>query len=99
MSRRQQFHQGSLVSHMTPMDAGYVDTLHGMASNLVAKGASAADAATQAQGLLYAVVQRHASMMAVTDTFWILSLVFLAVIPIALLLKSAPRMAGPVPMD
>ena len=43
---------------------------------LVAQGASAVDAAGQAQGMLYGMVQRQAAMMAVTDTFWVLSLVF-----------------------
>ena len=52
-------------------------------------------AAGQALGVLYAMVQRQAAMMAVNDTFWMLSLVFLAMIPIALLLKSTPRVAGP----
>ena len=65
----------------------------------MAHGASAADAAGQAQGVLYAMVQRQAAMMAVNDTFWVLSLVFLAMIPIVLLLKSTPRVAGPLPME
>ena len=38
-------------------------------------------------------------MMAVTDTFWVLSVVFLALSPIVLLLKSTPRVAGPEPME
>ena len=99
IARRQQFHQGHLVSHVTPMDPGYAATLKGTAANFVAHGASAADAAGQAQGVLYAMVQRQAAMMAVNDTFWVLSLVFLAMIPIVLLLKSTPRVAGPLPME
>lgn len=99
MSRRQQFHQSSLVSHMTSMDAGYVDTLRRVAANLIAKGSSAADAAAQAPGIVYGLMQRHAAMMAVTDTFWVLSLVFLAVVPIAFLLKSTPRPTGPVHLE
>ena len=98
-ARRQQFHQEILVSHLTPMDPGYAAMLHGTSGNLVAQGSSAADAAGQAQGVLYGIVQRQAAMMAVTDTFWVLSLVFLAMIPIVLLLKRTPRIAGPVPME
>ena len=99
LARRQQFHQGTLVSHVTPLDYGYTETLQGTAAGLVAKGASAADAAGQAQGVLYGMVQKQAAMMAVADTFWILALVFLALVPIVLLLKATPRVAGPVPMD
>jgi DHA2 family multidrug resistance protein len=99
LARRQQFHQDTLVSHVTPLDPGYGELLNNTAANMVAKGASAADAVGQAQGVVYGIVQKHAAMMAVTDTFWILALVFLAMVPLALLLKSTPRAAGPVPME
>jgi DHA2 family multidrug resistance protein len=99
MSRRQQFHQSSLVSHITSMDPSYTTTLQGTAANLVTQGSSAADAAAQAQHMFYGLVQRQSAMMAVTDTFWILSLVFLAMIPIVLMLKSAPRPAGHIPIE
>ena len=99
VARRSQFHQGTLVSHVTPLDPGYGDMLQGTASALVASGASAADAAGQAQGIVYGVVQRQAAMMAVADTFWLLSLVFLVMVPLVFLLKKTPRVAGPVPME
>ena len=38
-------------------------------------------------------------MMAMTDTFWLLSLVFVAMVPIALLLKSTRRQVGPIHME
>ena len=84
---------------MTPLDPGYAEMLRSTASALVAKGASAADAAAQAQGVVYGTVQKHAAMMAVTDTFWILALVFVAMVPIVMLLKKTPRLTGPVPME
>ena len=99
MARRSQFHQGTLVGHLTPLDAGYGDMLHGTASTLVAQGASAADAAGQAQALVYGLVQRQALMMAVTDTFFVLSLIFVAMVPLALLIKRSAPPAGPVHMD
>jgi hypothetical protein len=45
------------------------------------------------------LVQRQAEMMAMTDTFWPLSLVFVAMVPIALLLKSTRRQVGPIHME
>ncbi|HEX5109242.1 MAG TPA: DHA2 family efflux MFS transporter permease subunit [Vicinamibacterales bacterium] len=99
LARRQQFHQETLVSHVTPLDPGYGEMLRNTAAALVAKGTSAADAALQAQGVVYGTVQKHAAMMAVTDTFWILALVFLAMVPIVMMLKKTPRVAGPVPME
>ena len=38
LARRAQFHQSNLVSHLTPLDQNYNDTLHGIANMLVTKG-------------------------------------------------------------
>jgi len=92
LARREQFHQQVLVSHLTPLDGNYADALRSVASSIGAQGASAVDAAGQAQGVLYGMVQRNAAMLAVNDTFWILALVFLGMIPLVLFLKrTAPR--------
>jgi DHA2 family multidrug resistance protein len=99
VARRQQFHQEVLVSHLTPLDGGLMPTLNGMAANLVAHGSSGPDAMAQAHGLLYGMVQRQAAMLAVTDTFWILALVFLSLIPLVLFLRSAPPRTGAVMME
>jgi DHA2 family multidrug resistance protein len=99
IARRSQFHQVTLVSHLTPLDAGLSPTLNGMTANFVAHGASSPDAYAQAQGLLYATVQKQSAMLAVADTFWILALVFLAMIPAVLLLRRTPVHAGAVMME
>jgi hypothetical protein len=87
------------VSHVTPLDPAYADLLHGAAATLVAKGASAADAARQAQGIVYGLVERHAAMMAVTDAFWVLAIIFVAMVPLALLLQKTAPVSGPVAVD
>ena len=99
MARRQQFHQEVLVSHLTPLDGGVLPALNGMTANLVAHGASSADAATQALGQLYGLVQRQAAMLAVADTFWVLALVFLSMIPLVLCLRGAPPLKGPMMIE
>jgi DHA2 family multidrug resistance protein len=99
MARRQQFHQEVLVSHLTPLDGGVLPALNGMTANLVAHGASSADAAVQAMGQLYGLVQRQAAMLAVADTFWVLSLVFLGMIPLVLCLRMTPPHKGPMMME
>jgi DHA2 family multidrug resistance protein len=99
MARRAQFHQATLVSHLTPLDAGLSPTLQGMAANFVAHGASRPDAAVQAQGLLYGVVQKQAAMLAVADVFWMLGLIFLAMIPLVVFLRKSRVHAGAVVME
>src|SRR5215475_5532532 len=99
IARRSQFHQATLVSHLTPLDAGLSPTLHGLTSNLVAHGSSGPDGFAQAQALLYGIVQKQAAMLAVADTFWMLALIFLAMIPLVLLLRRTPVHAGAVMME
>ncbi len=99
LARRGQFHQQTLVSHLTPADANYQATVQSIASTIAAQGSTAADAAAQAQGVVYGMVQKQAAMLSVADTFWVLTLVFLAMIPAVLLLKKTPRHEGPLMME
>ncbi len=87
LARREQFHQQVLISHLTPLDGNYLNTLQSAASAIAAQGASLADAAGQAQGVLYGMAQRNAAMLAAADTFWTLAVVFLCLIPLIILLK------------
>jgi DHA2 family multidrug resistance protein len=99
VARRSQTHQGSLIEHLTPLDPNYMQRLQDTAAQFASQGASQADSMVQAQGALYGLVQKNAAMLAVADTFWILSLLFLIMIPIALFLKKTPRHEGPMMME
>jgi DHA2 family multidrug resistance protein len=99
LERRSQFHQQVLVSHLTTSDANYMQALRGAAAAIVAQGSSAADAARQAQGVLYGMVQRQAAMLGVVDAFWVLAWVFLALLPLVLLMKKTKSAEGPVMME
>jgi MFS transporter, DHA2 family, multidrug resistance protein len=87
LARRAQFHQQNLVSHLTPLDAQYNDTLQGMVSMLMSKGADAVQAMQQAMGMVYGMVGRQAAMQAFIDNFWLLGVTFLAAIPMIFLMK------------
>lgn len=93
LAQRTQFHQQVLVSHLTPLDPNYAEALRRTAGAITAQGSSTADAALKAQGVLYGTVQRQAAMMAVADTFWVLTLICLAMIPLVFLLKKTPATA------
>jgi hypothetical protein len=69
----------------------YVQALHGLAAELSAKGSTAAAAAQQASAMLYGELQRQANMLAFLDVFRILGVVCRGMIPLMLLIKSAPR--------
>jgi DHA2 family multidrug resistance protein len=99
VARRSQFHQNILVSHLTPLDHNYSQALDATTSAIAAQGANAVDAAGQAQGVLYGMMQRNASMLAMADTFWILALLFVAMVPLAFLLKKTAKPDGPIHME
>ena len=87
LSRRAQVHQAMLVSHLTPLDPAYTASLSGATHFLMSQGSNPAQAMNQAHGLIYGNLVRQASMMAYIDSFWLLGLTFLAMIPFMFLMK------------
>ena len=62
--------------------------LENASHRFIAQGSSPTDAARQAQALVYAIIQRKATLKAFLDDFWLLGLIFLAMIPIVLCMRS-----------
>ena len=98
LDRRTQFHQSRLVEHVTDFSAAYHNMLNGTQVKLVAAGSTAAHASAQAHGIIYNTIQRQAVMLAFIDDFKMLGVVFLAVIPILLLMRKPRVPAGGVPV-
>jgi DHA2 family multidrug resistance protein len=99
LARRTQFHQSRLVSHLTPFDPAYAQALAGTAHTLVTHGVGAAQAAAQAQGMLYGMLLRDSTMLAFVDSFWLLGIIFLAVIPLMFFIKKVAPHKGPMIME
>jgi len=99
LARRAQFHQHRLVGDFTPFSPYYTQALAGTAHMLATQGASAAQAMAQAQGMLYGMLQRQASMLAFVDSFWVLGIIFLAVIPLMFFIKKVGPHKGPIVME
>lgn len=98
LERRTQFHQARLMEHVNPMNPAFRNMTNGTAVRLMAQGSSAAQAAAQAHGFIYSIVQRQAAMLAFLDNFKMLGIVFFAVIPVLLLLKRPKMSGGGVPV-
>lgn len=96
LSRRAQYHQSVLVSHMTPFDAPYRAALEATTQMIHLKGASLPDAARQAQGLLYGNMVRHANMLSFADAFRVMGMLFLFIVPLMLLMKKVRPARAPV---
>jgi DHA2 family multidrug resistance protein len=95
LARRQQFHQGILVSHMTPFDSAYQAIMNGSARVLFVAGSNSTDAQAQAHGMAYGILQRQATMLAFGDVFWIMGLLFLILVPLMFMMKKSRPHGGP----
>jgi DHA2 family multidrug resistance protein len=97
LARRQQYHQSVLVEHVGPYSSQYHDTIQQMQQAFLPQSSSAVDALHRAQALLYATVQKQAALLSYIDTFWILAVGFMALVPLIFLLRKPKPGAGAPP--
>jgi DHA2 family multidrug resistance protein len=90
LTRRAQFHQSRLVEQLQPLNPSYPDYAHGVGNLLGA----APDSTTTLAGIYQAAVQQ-ATLLSYLDDFKLLGLVFLALVPLLLLVK--PGKGGGAP--
>jgi DHA2 family multidrug resistance protein len=88
IARRQQFHQNMLVSHATPFDRAYTGAIDGMTHLFMARGWAPADAVHRAQAMYYGMVQQQAAVLAFMDSFRMLALIFVGLIPFMFLMRA-----------
>jgi len=98
LERRTQFHTAQLVEHANPLNPAYHKILAGFEVAFAAAGSSAANAAAQAEGMVYGIISRQAAMLSFVDDFKLLGVVFFAIIPIFFLLKRPKMSGGNVPV-
>jgi len=99
LARRAQFHQSVLVAHLTPFDWRYRESLAGAAAILRGGGSSGPDAGAQAQAMIYGSMLRQANMLAFADTFWVMGVLFLLIIPLMFLIKKVRPSTGRVVVE
>jgi len=98
LARRAQFHQARLVDHVNNLNSAVRTMTNGTTLRLISRGSNATAAAAQSHGMIYNTVQRQAAMLAFLDNFKLLGIVFLAVIPVLLLMRKPRVAAGGAPV-
>ena len=98
LQRRAQAHQARLVDHVNNWNSALARLTNGNTARLISYGSSSSHAALQAKGIVYNLVQGQSAMLAFVDNFKMLGVVFLAVIPILLLMRKPKVPAGGVPV-
>jgi DHA2 family multidrug resistance protein len=97
VARHSQEHSSVLASHFTPYDAAAMAMMSNIKNGMIASGVDPATANQQAYAMAFGMVQRHAAMLSYLDAFFLLGMLFLAVLPLILLMKK-PKVtdkAGP----
>jgi MFS transporter, DHA2 family, multidrug resistance protein len=87
LSRRTQFHQSVLVTHITAFDSPLNATVTGITKRFVEHGSSMADASVSALAQVYATVQQQAAMLAFLDCFRILGGIAFIGVPLAIFIR------------
>lgn len=87
LSRRAQFHQHVLVSHVTPYDPQATERFTYIWQGLIQAGADPVTAQAQAGQLIYLEVQRQSVLMAFLDSFWVIGVASLACVPLVFLMR------------
>ena len=88
--RRQQINTEQLGAHITALDPRVGAMARGIQANMVAHGSDPATAMHRAYGAIWGIVQRQASMVSFVDTFLLLSVVFMLMLPLLMVMKK-PR--------
>jgi len=95
LARRAQFHQARLVEHLSSFDPVYHFRHETLTSFLVSKGISP----TGTNGLMYKELIRQSTTLAFNDTFLIICILILCVLPLVFIMKRVAPGAGGSPAD
>ncbi|HYH01072.1 MAG TPA: DHA2 family efflux MFS transporter permease subunit [Terriglobales bacterium] len=87
LARRNQFHQNRLIEQIHLGDIGTQQMLQGMKGWFMSQGADAWTASRRALAGMYGVVQKQAAMLSFVEAFWIMAVMFVAMLPLLFVLR------------
>ncbi len=94
LAHREQWHQSRLVEHVAPAEPAYHETMRGMQDFFMERGASMADAQSQAMAMIGRQVELQASYLSYIDVFYVLAIISALAVPLALILRNVDLKAG-----
>jgi MFS transporter, DHA2 family, multidrug resistance protein len=87
LARQQQTTKAMLSANVTPYDPAAQSLLAGLRSAFIAGGTDAVTATTQAYAALNGLLQRQAAMVSFVGIFQMMGIMFIALVPLVLLMK------------
>jgi DHA2 family multidrug resistance protein len=98
IARRGQFYTNQLGEHVNPYNPQSQALFEGLRQQLIAQGRDLSTATREAYAAIWGMVQQQATMLSFLYAFQMLAIVFLAVIPLLLLMRKPARAAASMPM-
>ena len=96
LARRAQFNQSVLVAHVTPYDPAARRMLGQAQAMLMGHGSDPVAAKRQATAMLYGLVRQQASVLSFLTVFRMIGIVFLAIIPLILIVRKPKHLREPM---
>ena len=98
-TRHAQIHVNTLTANVTPSNLQAQGLVNGVKSMMMAQGgADPATAQRMANGMVENIIRQQAAIMSFNDIFWLLAIMFLAMLPFILLMRPPRKKAGAVMM-
>jgi DHA2 family multidrug resistance protein len=94
LARHQQTATALIGSHVTAYDAASQSMLAGMQAAMMAAGADAVTAMNRAHAAVYGLVLKQAAMVAFVGIFQLMGIIFIALLPLLLIMQRPPRSAA-----
>jgi DHA2 family multidrug resistance protein len=85
--RRSQEHQTTLVAHVDVWSAETAGRLREWTEHFMSQGADSFTAGRQALAMLYRETTEQAQVLAYVDDFWLISMIFIAILPLIPLMR------------
>ncbi len=96
LDRRAQFHHERLAEHFTAFSRNAQQTLYTMPRFLFQHGIPAGADLHASYRMVQMEMTRQATMLAFIDNFWLLAILFVAMIPLLLLMRKPTHQTGPM---
>src|ERR1700759_2263369 len=93
LARREQFHQSRLIEHLGSWNPIYSDALNRIQSYLNGRQATGSPSGTSI-AVINHTVQNQVTILAYIDVFFALGVIAIAMVPLALTLRSIKRRGG-----
>jgi MFS transporter, DHA2 family, multidrug resistance protein len=95
VARHSQQHANVLAGHVTPYDPSAMAMLNGIKNGMTAAGSDPTSATQRAYATMFGMVQQQAAMLSYLDVFFLLAVMFLALLPLIFIMKKPKGGGGP----